>query len=70
MDLVEDGGQDHHHLGNAWVVHRVVLVADRAPARFDIPGHTIGSLQGRHQPFNVVFYFIAHDSSMPIRLPV
>ena len=30
MDLVEDGGQDHHHLGNAWVVHRVVLVADRA----------------------------------------
>ena len=30
MVLVEDGGQDHHHLGNAWVVHRVVLVADRA----------------------------------------
>ena len=22
--------QVHHHLGNAWVVHRVVLVADRA----------------------------------------
>ena len=30
MDLVEDGGQDHHHLGNAWVVHRVDLVVDRA----------------------------------------
>ena len=47
MDLVEDGGQDHHHhLGNAWVVHGVDLVADRARhAPRPGPGHCGGHYQ-------------------------
>ena len=46
VDLVEDGGQDLHHLGNAWVVHRVGLVADRAR---HAPRPGPGRLRGHYQ---------------------